>query len=139
MKLSKSPPTNRADNLPLVLIVDDDRAVRDSLAEVIEAFGFRTRTANNGFEGLEAIKIEAPAAIITDLHMPDMDGFALLTALHSTGAGIPVIAISGGASKDYDFLNAAKQMGAVATFHKPLPVLEMIDMISGLTATKAAA
>lgn len=138
MKSSIALPTATDVARPLVLIVDDDRAVRESLAEVIQAFGFRTRTAGNGFEGLQAVESEAPSAIITDLHMPEMDGFALLAALHSTRAGIPVIAISGGASKDYDFLDAAKQMGAVATFHKPLPVLEMIDVIHGLTTQAAA-
>jgi CheY-like chemotaxis protein len=122
---------------PLVLIVDDDLAVRDSLAAVIEAFGFRTQTAGNGFEGLLAIKAESPSAIITDLHMPDMDGFELMNALRDAQSEIPVIAISGGITKGYDFLNAAKHLGAVATFAKPLAVLEMIDTISGLTAHHA--
>jgi CheY-like chemotaxis protein len=137
MKSSISIPIDAAAH-PLVLIVDDDRAVRDSLAEVFEAFGFRTRTASNGFEGLQAVETEAPSAIITDLHMPEMDGFALLTALRGARSRIPVIAISGGASKDTDFLDAAKQLGAVVTFHKPLPVLEMIDVINGLTIQAAA-
>jgi CheY-like chemotaxis protein len=123
---------------PLVLIIDDDPAVRDSLAAVIEAFGFRTRTAGNGLEGLAAIKIEAPSAIITDLHMPDMDGFEVLSALHHAGPDIPVIAISGGVAKGYDFLSAARKMGAAATFQKPLPVFEMIDALNGLTALHAA-
>lgn len=123
---------------PLVLIIDDDPAVRDSLAAVIEAFGFRTQTADNGLEGLAAIKIEAPAAIITDLHMPDMNGFEMLSALRQAGPDIPVIAISGGVAKGYDFLSAARKMGAAATFQKPLPVFEMIDALSGLTALHAA-
>lgn len=120
--------------LPLVLIVDDDLALRDSLSAVIEAFGFRTRTAGNGLEGLRAMEAEAPSAIIADMHMPEMDGFELLTALRTAKARIPVIMISGGISKGYDFLAAAKRMGASATFQKPLPVLEMIDTINGLTA-----
>jgi CheY-like chemotaxis protein len=126
------------DTRPLVLIVDDDLPVRESLAAVMEAFGFRTRTAGNGIEGLEAIDIETPSAIITDLHMPEMDGFELLTALRHTNTCIPIIAISGGITQGYDFLGAAKRMGAVAAFPKPLPVLEMIDTISGLTARRAA-
>jgi CheY-like chemotaxis protein len=131
-------PPSPALALPLVLIVDDDLAVRDSLAAVIEAFGFRTRTAGNGFEGLMAIQAEAPSAIITDLHMPEMDGFELMNALRNTQSNIPVIAISGGIATGYDFLNAAKHMGAVATFAKPLAVFEVIDTISDLTAHRAA-
>ena len=119
---------------PLVLIIDDDFAVRDSLAAVMEAFGFRTRTAGNGLEGLEAIGVEAPSAIITDLYMPQMNGFELITALRGSKTGIPVIAISGSAAKDID---GAKRMGAVAAFPKPLSVFDVIDTVSSLTARAA--
>jgi CheY-like chemotaxis protein len=119
---------------PLVLIVDDDLAVRESLVAVIEAFGFRTSTAGNGREGLAAVAAEAPEAIITDLHMPEMDGFALLSALRDKNSEIPVIVISGGISDGDDFVAAAKHMGAAATFRKPLAVFDMIDKITDLTA-----
>jgi CheY-like chemotaxis protein len=137
MEASLPHPHDRAEAHPLVLIVDDDSGVRDSLAAVVEAFGFRTATAGNGFEGLEAVGREAPSAVVTDLHMPEMDGFALLTSLHRTAPRIPVIAVSGGASDDHDVLEAAKRMGAVAAFHKPLPVLEMIDLLNTLTVRAA--
>jgi len=104
----------------------------------MEAFGFRTRTARNGFEGLAAVRSETPSAIITDLHMPDMDGFELMNALRSAQSPIPVIAMSGGVAAGYDLLDAAKHMGAAATFSKPLAVLEVIDTISDLTARHAA-
>jgi len=122
---------------PLVLIVDDDLDVRESLVALIEAFGFRTRTASNGRQGLEAVKVEAPEAIITDLNMPEMDGLALLSTLRAARSPIPVIVISGGISDGDDFLRAAKDLGAAATFRKPLQVLDMIDTITGLTAHHA--
>jgi|AraplaMF_Col_mMF_1032025.scaffolds.fasta_scaffold00066_13 CheY-like chemotaxis protein len=120
-----------ADTRPLVLIVDDDLAVRESLAMVMEAFGFRAQTATNGAEGLKAVEAEAPSAIITDLQMPEMTGFELISALRRTATGIPVIAISG---SDVD---AAREMGVAAAFHKPLPVLEMIEAVQGLTQRAA--
>jgi len=123
---------------PLVLIVDDDRAVRESLSAVMEAFGFRTRTAGNGFEGLQALQRETPSAIITDLQMPEMDGFELLSALRRDRSAIPVIAMSGWISEGFDLLGAARRLGAVAAFPKPLPVLEVIDAVSGLTTRRAA-
>ena len=129
------PTRNSAEDArPLVLIIDDDFAVRDSLAAVMEAFGFRTCTAGNGSEGLDAVKVEVPSAIITDLHMPEMNGLELMAALRSTESGIPVIAISGSAAKDVE---VARRMGAAATFQKPLPVFEMIDTVSTLTARAA--
>jgi len=138
MKSNLPYPTGGAENWPLILIIDDDAAVRDSLAAVMEAFGFRTHTAGNGFEGLNAIETEAPSAIITDLHMPEMDGFELLTALRCSKRSIPVIMISGGMTRGYDFLGAARRMGAVAAFQKPLPVFEVMDTLTGLTARQAA-
>ena len=122
---------------PLVLVIDDDFAVRDSLAAVIESYGFRTCTAANGFEGLQALNAEVPSAIITDMQMPEMDGFELLTALRHAKSSIPVIAISGARLRGYDVLSAARHMGAAATFQKPLPVPALIDAIAKLTGQPA--
>lgn len=127
-------PRGAHDIRPLVLIVDDDFCVRDSLAAVMEAFGFRTRTACNGAEGLTAVEAEAPSAIITDLQMPEMNGFEMMTVLRRTRTGIPVIVISGNSAKDID---AARHLGAVAAFNKPLPVFEMIDAVCDLTIRAA--
>ena len=126
--------SQKTDTRPLVLIIDDDLAVRESLAEVMEAFGFRTSTASNGLEGLVTIALEAPSAIITDLQMPRMSGLELITALRHTKTGIPVIVISGSTSTD---LAKARQLGAAAAFQKPLPVFDMIDAVSGLTRLAA--
>jgi FixJ family two-component response regulator len=126
-----TPMPQSADTRPLVLIVDDDFAVRESLAMAMEAFGFRAQTATNGAEGLKAVAVEAPSAIITDLQMPEMTGLELIAALRRTATGIPVIAISGGD------VEAARRMGAAAAFHKPLPVFEMIEAVQGLTQRAA--
>ena len=112
---------------PLVLIVDDDLAVRESLVAVMEAFGFRTHTAINGVEGLRAVAAERPSAIITDLQMPEMTGLDLIMALHRTATGVPVIVISAGD------IERARQAGAAAAFTKPLPVFEMIEAVQRLT------
>jgi len=115
------------DTRPLVLIIDDDLAVRESLAAVMEAFGFRTRTAISGVEGLDAVDAETPSAIITDLQMPGMSGLELPTAIRRIRTGIPIIVVSGGD------VEVARQMGADAAFHKPVAVSEMIDVVTHLT------
>jgi CheY-like chemotaxis protein len=134
MKTSIPAPRGAHDIRPLVLIVDDDISVRDSLAAVMEAFGFRTRTASNGAEALTAVEAEAPSAIITDLQMPQMNGFEMITALRRTKTGIPVIVISGNSATDID---SARHLGAVAAFNKPVPVFEMIDAVCDLTIRAA--
>ncbi len=135
---STPPSIAERERQPLILIVDDDMAMRESLAEVMEAFGFRANTAANGFEGLQSLQADTPAAIITDLHMPEMDGFELLSALRGAKSLIPVIVVSGGTTHGFDFLGTARRMGAAAVFAKPFAVREMIDTISGLTARSAA-
>jgi len=119
---------------PLVLIIEDDDAVRDSLVAVLEAFGFRTMSVSNGAEGLRAVKAAAPSAIITDLQMPEMGGLDLMAVLRKAATRIPIIAMSGSSPSEID---AARSIGAAAAFHKPLPVLEMIDTVCNLTAHAA--
>jgi len=80
-----------------LLLVDDDAESVATLARLLEAAGWHTRTASNGIEALEALAKTRPAAIILDLIMPEMDGFAFLHHLRSDPqmSSIPVIVMSG--------------------------------------------
>jgi CheY-like chemotaxis protein len=63
---------------PLVLVVDDDGDARDVARGMLHLIGYRTRVARDALEALRHLKAERPAAILLDLHMPGLDGFALL-------------------------------------------------------------
>ncbi|HZT05533.1 MAG TPA: PAS domain S-box protein [Chloroflexota bacterium] len=82
-----------------ILVIDDDQSVRDVLREVLADHGFDPVCVADGKAGLEAIKGKAPAAIVLDLLMPNMDGFEFLYALRRSPAGrrVPVIILT---SKD---------------------------------------
>lgn len=103
-----------------VLIADDEEALRRFLRRYLEGLGYEVRTAADGREAMAAIDELEPDLLITDLHMPGMDGYELLRALRSAGAAFPIIAVSGGGQFDKRLLLAsAAALGAVLTLEKP--------------------
>lgn len=66
---------------PKILVVDDDPDIREVLEELLEGEGFGVVTANDGKQGLEAVKKENPDLMILDLLMPVMDGFGVCKQL----------------------------------------------------------
>ena len=83
---------------PVVLVIDDDDAIRAALAELLEDAGFATADARHGREALEVLTTlpEPPAFILLDLMMPVMDGWAFchIREASKTLREIPVVAIT---------------------------------------------
>jgi CheY-like chemotaxis protein len=84
------PATNRK-----LLIVDDEMLLRTSLSHIFTTFGYSVRTAEDGFAALAAIRNEVPDILLSDLNMPGMSGFELLSVVHRRFPAIQVIAMSG--------------------------------------------
>lgn len=78
-----------------ILIVDDEAAVRDSLAIMLQASGYDASIAINGFDALLQLKRRLPAIVISDLNMPQMSGFEFLSVVRRRFPRISVIAMSG--------------------------------------------
>lgn len=78
-----------------ILIVDDEAALRDVGKVLLEAQGYEVLCAEDGFEGLAALKQSLPDLIISDLQMPNMNGFEFLSVVRRRFPIIPVIVISG--------------------------------------------
>jgi CheY-like chemotaxis protein len=78
-----------------VLIVEDDASVRDILALLLKASGYDVNTANNGVEALRLLKLELPAVVLTDLNMPQMSGFELLSEVRRQFPRLSLVAMSG--------------------------------------------
>ena len=78
-----------------ILIVEDEESVRNSLAEVFTYIGYRTRSAADGISALIQIRQEVPDILLSDLNMPEMSGFELLSVVHRRFPAIYVIAMSG--------------------------------------------
>jgi CheY-like chemotaxis protein len=78
-----------------VLIVDDERRLRELGRLILESQGYEVLCAEDGFEGLAALKMSLPDMIISDLQMPNMNGFEFLSVVRRRFPLIPVIVISG--------------------------------------------
>lgn len=78
-----------------VLLVDDEPAVRESLALILESAGYDVSSAEDGFDGLLQLRRLAPDVIISDLNMPQMSGFEFLSVVRRRFPEIPVVAMSG--------------------------------------------
>jgi CheY-like chemotaxis protein len=113
---------------PLILVVDDDRDIRDSLIETLEDHGFRAAGAANGIEALDVLRTSAerPSLILLDLMMPMMDGpeFREEQLKNPSWAEIPVVVISA-----YSDVEARARSLAVEYMRKPLAIRPLIDVV----------
>ena len=97
-----------------ILIVDDDSSVRLLGKQMLEAQGYEVLGAEDGFEGLAALKQSLPDIIISDLRMPNMNGFEFLSVVRRRFPTIPVIVISG----EFSGLSVPESVLADAFFPK---------------------
>jgi two-component system response regulator FixJ len=102
---------------PVVHVIDDDEAVRQSLALLFECTGMRVRTYASAVAFLAVAPDLGTGCVVTDLRMPDLDGLALQRALRELGAGIPVIVMTG--HGDVPVAVQALKSGAADFIEKP--------------------
>jgi DNA-binding NtrC family response regulator len=107
-----------------VLIVDDEQAARVGLSEILTAWGYQTQTAGDGFEALEKSDEFNPAVVITDVLMPRLDGFGLLSRLRDKSPDTAVILLTGQGSIE-DAVRAVKEEGAFYYFEKPINIRQL--------------
>jgi CheY-like chemotaxis protein len=104
----------------VVLVVDDSATVRKFVAASLNMKGFRVVTAADGVEALELMPKEKFDLIITDLNMPDMDGYEFIRTVRETPEyrDIPIIVLS--SMTDLKNKDHALEVGALAFLEKPL-------------------
>ena len=85
-----------------ILIAEDDKLLRALLADFVSELGHEIKSAENGLELVKLAMAERPDLIITDLHMPEMEGDSMIAMLdmYADLAGIPVIIVSGATSSE---------------------------------------
>jgi two-component system KDP operon response regulator KdpE len=110
----------------LILVVDDDAAIRDSLSKELRAAGYATATASDGREGVAAFETRAPDLVLTDLAMPRSDGFELIAAIRA-GSRTPIIVLSVRGA-DADKVRAL-DLGADDFVTKPFSVAELLARV----------
>jgi two-component system, LuxR family, response regulator FixJ len=111
----------------MILIVDDDAAVRDSLRFLLECEGYETREFASGRELLAAGGAGEGDCLILDVNMPGMSGIELLETMRGRGDMHPVIVISG--RTDPWTRKRAHAAGALAILDKPYQVKEVLELL----------
>ncbi len=113
-----------------ILVIEDDRSLRDSILELLSAEGFETIGANNGYVGITSACKHQPDLIICDLMMPELNGYQTLNLLRKQAvtATIPFIFITGKAEKSY--FRQAMELGADDYLTKPFTKTELLKAIA---------
>ena len=110
-------------NKSMILVVEDDAAVRNLMAATLETQGYRFRLARNGSEALIEASTHQPDLMLLDLGLPDMDGMSIIRKVRSW-TGMPIIVISA-RSDDADKVGAL-DAGADDYLTKPFSVDELL-------------
>ena len=101
-----------------LLVIDDERAQRETLAGFLRKRGYSVRTAADGDQGLREVRREAPDLVLTDMNMPGLGGQELLEAIGLEMPHVAVIIIT--AFGNIDTAVAAMQAGAFTFLGKPV-------------------
>jgi FixJ family two-component response regulator len=107
----------RLHNPPVIAVIEDDKAMREALAELLEVFSLVGRTFDRAEAFLAALSHEQFDCLITDLHLPGLSGLELQQRLNAQGSPIPVILIT--SSQETHHRVQAIEGGASAYLTKP--------------------
>jgi CheY-like chemotaxis protein len=125
-------------NKPLVLIVDDERVIADTLSMILSRSGFSTMTAYDGLEALEIARSTPPDLVISDVVMPRMTGVELVIALADIIPACKILLFSGQAAT-IDLLEKAREAGhTFTTLTKPVHPSDMLKRINECLTEKNA-
>lgn len=112
-----------------ILIVDDERDIRELISDILEDEGFATRRAGNSDDAMAAINAEAPALIVLDIWLKDsrMDGIDILKTVKRDNPDVPVVIISG--HGNIEIAVAAIKQGAYDFIEKPFNIDQLLVVI----------
>ncbi len=122
---------------PKALIVEDDEAVRNTLAKVLTSSGIQSVLTASGQEAIDAVRVEPFDIILLDINLDGMDGFEVIHTLRNTGDQIPVMVVSG-RTEDVDMLYSL-EIGADDYITKPFNPVTLAAKVKALIRRSQAA
>ncbi len=114
-----------------ILVIDDERSIRNSMKDILSFEGHEVIVAENGMEGLVAVKNDKPEVVFCDIKMPKMEGIEVLERIKEFSTDTPVIMISGHGTID-TAIEAIKK-GAYDFIEKPLDLNRILITIKNAT------
>ena len=122
----------------MIILVEDDADQRLALKLALEVAGYAVRPAANGRDALVLLDQEFPVFVITDLFMPEIEGFELIQAIRERAPNTKIIVVSGGGERvKGDYLASAAMMGVDATLQKPVEIPVLLHTLKTLKASPA--
>ncbi len=118
----------------VILIVDDDEAVRNSLTNMMESEGFAVCAFSDGHDLLNEASLPAIGCLVVDYHMPTMNGLELVSALRGRGVSIPAILTTGNPTK---YVRDRAAAIAVLVVEKPRLGSDLLDCVREAVAKHA--
>jgi DNA-binding response OmpR family regulator len=114
-----------------ILVVDDDPAIRQLLADVLEMEGYEVSSAADGLQAVHAVTASSPDFVILDVMMPGLDGFEVLSAIRAQGGEpVPVLMLTAAAEPDSDA--RAWAQGVDYYLAKPFTPDAVLDVINSV-------
>jgi PAS domain S-box-containing protein len=126
-------------NGELVLVVDDEAAVREVVRRALEAFGYRVINCASGAEAVVRFRTSQDDVrlVVTDIMMPEMDGVALAKVLHGIAPGVPILGITGAC--DAASMQRLKEMPFAGVQAKPFTIDDLVAAVQKTMAAGATA
>ncbi len=115
-----------------ILVVDDDAGVRTVLDRILTGAGYQVAQVADAFQALDRLDAQPPDAVLLDLKMPGMDGFALLDNLRQRGLEVPVVVLTG--HGDEFTSRECLEAGAAAYLTKPPDRADLLLAMRGAVA-----
>ncbi|MEL6682223.1 MAG: response regulator [Pseudomonadota bacterium] len=121
-----------------ILVIDDSLTIRRLVTQTLEEGGFAAVSAEDGALGVEAFQKERFDAVITDINMPNLDGFGVLEAIRTgpSNRKVPILVLTTESSQE--FKDKARGLGATGWIVKPFDDKQLIDILSLVTGADAA-
>ncbi|MBC7879069.1 MAG: response regulator transcription factor [Anaerolineales bacterium] len=117
-----------------ILIIDDEAALRQTMARILQQAGFEVTTAENGEQGLDFLKTTDFDMIFMDLRMPGLAGLEVLKIIHTSFPSLPVVLFT--AQPDLNSAVAALRNGATDYLLKPLKPQDIIERAQTILANQ---
>lgn len=122
-----------------ILLVDDDADFALALKLALEADGYVVALAGNGREALDLQRQQPAGVVITDLVMPEQDGFEIIQSFRREFPQTRIVVVSGAEKLDVPrYLSAAKLIGVDATLQKPFAVATLLKTLRAFQAGSSA-
>lgn len=125
-----------AEQQPLILVVDDQAAVRRLVEAVFARAGFRVMTAAGGAEALDLVRTHQPDVALLDLRMPGLDGLETLRGLLARDPSLPVVLMTA-VGEDHRLAEALR-LGARAAITKPFDVVRILELVRSVASNGPA-